>query len=89
MGNSKTLSCTSCRDEIDNTFYEIEGNPVCSRCFVYSKSDEAVVDFVQAYPGSFIDYLKECMVSTPELIVEMLRDYREWNNREYIKWVLS
>ena len=36
----------------------VYGKPVCDKCAEYAKSDDCVVDYIEAYYDKFIDFLR-------------------------------
>lgn len=65
------------------------GDFVCDECYEYAKGHEAVIDFIKAFPDGFYDYLMECFVATYQPTLDMLEDYRTWNDEKFQMWVAS
>lgn len=82
--------CKRCGEELHNAGYVYAGETVCKKCYEEAHSLETIVEYVKAYPNRFIEYLTEmAIIQEAEGTVEMLVDYREWQDELYDEWVLS
>lgn len=81
--------CAHCHEEVyDERIYD--GQLVCKHCEDFALSDRAIVEYIDAYPEQFKEYLTEAgLISEEPMVLQMLRDYRDWNRDHFDRWVLS
>ena len=63
----------------------VYGKTVCDKCAEYAKSDDCVIDYIEAYYDKFIDFLRMgCGVDEIQKILEIYRDDVEGEIEEWL-----
>ena len=81
--------CSHCGAELYSDDYVLAGCPVCGDCYAYSRTYNAVVDYIKSYPDRFFDYLDEARVSDIDFVLKLLDDYRDEAGIDYDGWIAS
>lgn len=81
--------CEWCGGEIYSDDYVHEEHIICKNCAEYAESFEAVADFIDAYPRSFISYLREMVGEGVQFAVELVKDYRDFEEGAFSTWLNS
>ena len=90
FGKDPIGQCERCSEEIYSEDYIYNEKVLCPVCREYVERDIAIVDFAKSYPSTLFEYLRECgVVSGDEKILEVLRDFREWVQEDFDRWVVS
>lgn len=83
------MYCERCLTDVPNDDYIYGGKVVCKDCYEHAFMTETIIEFIEAYPKPFIEYLKESLTADMDLVRNMLEDYCSWQVELYDKWVMS
>lgn len=98
--NGPVGQCERCYGEIYNYDNSYNGVVLCRECREYIDTDEAIIDFACAYPGTpenkfqdgaLVEYFRECGISSDggDVILAVLRDFRDWMRDKFDRWVVT
>ena len=81
--------CKHCGTEVYNDDFVYSGNLVCRECFEEANKTETLIAYIRAYPRRFIEYLtEEAIVQENDVLIDILEDYKEWQQEYYDEWVM-
>lgn len=79
--------CPVCGGEIyEYEHNEINGKPVCDDCAEFEKSESAVIEFIEAYPDKFFDFLNVGR-NDDGIVSNVLNAYGEDMREEIDEWL--
>lgn len=81
--------CEWCGGEIYNSDNIYNEKTVCRSCIEYADSWTAVADFIDAYPRAFTAYLREVLGDDEKFAIELIKDYRDFEEAAFSTWLNS
>jgi hypothetical protein len=79
--------CPVCGGEIyEYEHSEINGKPVCDDCAEFEKSESAVIEFIEAFPDKFFEFLR-IGKEDGDIVSKILDAYGEDMREELDEWL--
>lgn len=86
----KFALCKHCGTEVYNDDYVYNGYVCCEDCFKEANATETLIEYIKAYPNRFIEYLvEEALIQENSVVIDILEDYKEWQQEFYDEWVMN
>lgn len=82
--------CEICGGEIYNNDYIYNEVVMCRDCYQEAHSDDAIVEYIKAYPEDIVRYFQDVGVASGvDFVLAVLRDFRDFVQKDFDKWVVS